>query len=79
MKRYFKEVKKVNAGEITPEQFVIKVFGKNYGWAEVLGAFKIYKEDEGALSWEQWKNTFKNYEAPIDTDAWVKDNVNTEE
>ena len=47
MKRYFKEVKKVDRGEMSINDFVETMFSEPEIY-EVMAAYRIYKEDGGS-------------------------------
>jgi len=46
MRRYFKEVKMVDKGVMTPKEFTERIFG-SCEWYEVWAAARIYQEDGG--------------------------------
>lgn len=46
MKRYFRQVKALDDGKITPGEFARLVTGAD-GWWNVAAAFRIYMEDGG--------------------------------
>jgi len=67
VKRYFEEVK------LPPKEFLEKVFGEKYvsDWAYIQVGYRVYKQDGGKLSFEEF-TTDLNYNPPIEDIDWIE-------
>lgn len=75
MKRYKKEAKSLN-----PKEFLEMLHKRSRregspDWAEVQAGYRIYKEDGGKLSWEEFVSFFPDYSAPIEDRGWLEGKV----